>query len=51
MSTTHLALTFQPQKIAKARKEFLPLRLDRGLEELGKRRKEFTGGEGPLRAE
>lgn len=29
----------------------LPLRLDRGLEELGRRRKEFTGGEDPPRAE
>jgi hypothetical protein len=31
ISTTHFAPTFQPQKIAKARKEFLPLRLDLGL--------------------
>jgi hypothetical protein len=27
-----------------------PLRLDRGLEEVGKQRKEFTVSEGPLRA-
>ena len=29
----------------------LSLRFDRGLELLGKQRKEFAGGEGPLRAE
>jgi hypothetical protein len=27
-----------------------PLRLERGFELLGKQRKEFAGGEGPLRA-